>query len=290
MYLIWNQLLTMKSLKYSPGALSTLSLFHRKKYIVYVEGPEDVRFWEIILKQNGLESFLVKPAGGIEELKKYTESILNKNATIVIARDADYSEFSHTRSKHPRIIYTYGHSIENSLQNSKILNIIIANYIQNSQNNFEEEIGSWHIKFANDAKELLILEIANSLRARGNVEVMGRSCIKLLPNGKSHYLCPNKIKLSRDRLYPLFTKEEIDEAKKILSGIKKDIIWLIRGHFITAASLNFVKHIVKRERGVDFTLDNNSFYAMLISNLDTRLLDSKDRKHIKTQVNRLLAA
>jgi hypothetical protein len=288
--LIWNQLLTMNSLNYSPGALNTLSLFHRKKHVIYVEGPEDIRFWEIILSQSGLDSFLVKPAGGINELNKYTDSVLNSDATIVIARDSDYSIFSKERSKHPRVIFTYGHSIENSLQSKKVINAVINNYIHSSQTNFEQEIDSWHVEFSDGLHDLLIMEIANSFRIKNGVEVMGKSCVKLLPNNKSHIPCPTKTKKSTEELYPLFSEQEITNAKNMLSRIKKDIIWLIRGHFITSASLNFIKHIVKRERGIDFTMDNNSFYAMLISNFDKRLLEKEDRSYIKRQITRLLAA
>ena len=279
----------MSSLEYSAGALSALSLFHRKKHVIYVEGVEDVRFWEILLKQLGLTDFLVKPAGGVGEIKKYTEDILVNDAKIVVARDRDFDDFERTVHKNPRIIYTYGHSIENTLLSKKILNQITMNYLMTSRLSFEQEIVQWYDKTVNDTKQLLALEIANALYKK-RISVMGKSCVRFLPNNKAHYLCPTKVQETLTNLKHRFLEKEIIDAHSILAKIKKHIIWHIRGHFLTGIALNFIKHIVKREKGSTFTLEHDSFYVMLISTLNVDLLETADRRHLKKQVETLLLA
>ncbi len=105
----------MGSLSYSSKALDTLPLFHRKKFIIYVEGQDDVIFWEIVLRKFNMDNHQLKIAGGVSEIDKYTFSIVNDGVDIVVARDCDYSDVMGKQFNHPRVIYTHGFSIENSL-------------------------------------------------------------------------------------------------------------------------------------------------------------------------------
>ncbi|MBX0291499.1 DUF4435 domain-containing protein [Hymenobacter sp. HSC-4F20] len=278
----------MESLSYSEKALSALPLFHRKKYVIYVEGPDDILFWDNVLQQLGLTNYIIKPAGGVEEIKKYSFSIIEASANIVVARDRDYEDFDGTIHNHPRIIYTYGHSIENSLQCSRIISKLIANYLR-STSSFEQEVANWHRDFEGLAQDLLLLEIANTINSK-KYEITGKSCVKFLPTNKAYLLCSKKTKKHYENLILNFSDIHLETAASLLSQVKKNIIWLVRGHFLTAASLNFIKHIVKRERGSDFSMDHDSFYTMLISILNISLLDDEDRNYLNAQITTLLAA
>ena len=101
----------MGSLSYSSKALDTLPLFHRKKFIIYVEGQDDVIFWEIVLKKFDLRDYQLKIAGGANEIDKYILSIVNDGVDIAVARDSDYSDitgkkFTHSKSNLMRLAQT----------------------------------------------------------------------------------------------------------------------------------------------------------------------------------------
>ena len=75
----------MASLTYSTKGLDTLALFHRSRLVVYVEGKDDRTFWDTALRNLGVRDFYIGIAGGVEEIEKYTRSIIEDGADIVVA-------------------------------------------------------------------------------------------------------------------------------------------------------------------------------------------------------------
>lgn len=96
----------MRTLEYSVQALNVLSKFHRIDAIVFVEGQDDLHFWNNIAEKANITSIRIEPVGGAGGLQRKIEAILNENAQIIVAKDADHDQFSNSPISHPRIINT----------------------------------------------------------------------------------------------------------------------------------------------------------------------------------------
>lgn len=65
----------MSEFEYSIDALNVKSSFYKANSIIYVEGDEDVMFWnEIFSRIDGFD-YQIETLGGSEELDKYIEKI-----------------------------------------------------------------------------------------------------------------------------------------------------------------------------------------------------------------------
>ena len=105
----------MGKFQYSSSAINTVNKFHRIENIVYVEGQDDLVFWDKVFSYYKFPSFKIKIAGGKTELTSIIKSILKNEVTIIVAIDSDYTCIFGYRKNHPQILYTYGYSIENSI-------------------------------------------------------------------------------------------------------------------------------------------------------------------------------
>ncbi len=277
----------MPDLIYSSEALSTLTEFHQKKYVIFVEGDEDVVFWEVILNHFGINDYYLKSSGGIEELKKYMESILKDNTNIYAFADNDYSDILHTQNRHPNIIYTYGYSIENSLYSSKNIEKIINIYSRQT-NSHTKDFEKWLDDFCISLYDLIVLDICNEAFSRG-LSVLGDNSCRVLKNNDSYNVCVERVKGIAKSLKSHFNSEELNKIKTSIQKTNKSLPFIIRGHFLTNALMNYIKKRVKNvsKRKVGFSKDN--LYNQLIAQFPNTILTSIDieylMKRIKTIMN-----
>ncbi len=113
----------MASLEHSVEAKNVTNKFYQVDKMIYVEGQDDIIFWDIILKEFAQFTFKIEKAGGKEELEKYIEEIKSGVASYFVARDSDYDEilgFDEVKG----VIRTYGHSIENTIGTSAKLSSV----------------------------------------------------------------------------------------------------------------------------------------------------------------------
>lgn len=174
----------MNSLNYSSKALDVLTEFHEKPYIVYVEGVDDIPFWNTIFKAFHIKNYILKPAGGSPELEKYCQSITTDNVDIFVARDTHFTEILKTKIIHPRIIWTYGHSIENSLYHPNNLAEVISIFSR-SQSYDVSLAEKWLLQFTEEFRYLLIFELVNQKYNLG-LEILGDACGKFVDPKKHH--------------------------------------------------------------------------------------------------------
>src|SRR5690554_1537643 len=130
----------MSGLRYSSNALNVLKDFYGADHVVYVEGEDDVVFWEVIFECLGFDSVKIEPKYGCSQLNDYQSKIESEGAKIIICRDADYGRYLNQLCEHPQVVYTAGHSIENSLVTLKGLANIVRFFSRSSANNIEEII------------------------------------------------------------------------------------------------------------------------------------------------------
>lgn len=277
----------MASLSYSSGGLDSLPLFHRRTYVVYVEGPDDLPFWEFVLAAFGLESFIVKPAGGAPELDRYAKAIVDDGVSIVVARDLDYADLLGDKIDHPRIVYTYGYSIENTLYCPKNLAAAIALYTR-SPNTFEDDARDWLQYLASGLRQLVIMEVAN-LKNRRGIRVMGDNCYRFL-QGRSCKLDATTVSSHEASIAAFFTDEETDEARALVAGSARPLVYLIRGHFLTNAVKRFIESRIERERGTRMSISHEALYAQLVGQLRASCLEPEDQTHLQEQVDALRTA
>lgn len=275
----------MASLTYSSSALNTLSKFHRKKFVVFVEGIDDIHFWNILFSKYGFTNILIKPAGGVTEINKYANFIVNDNAKIVVARDCDYSDLLKTQLKHPRVIYTYGYSLENTLYCAEAIANVIAVYARKVKN-YKKDVSEWLNEFAEKIRELLEFDLANEIHGKG-IQVMGSNCCRFLKSNSSHISEETKIKTFIKSIEGNFTNGEIADAGNRIKKSAKSIFYVIRGHFLTNAVINFIKHKVHTESGKDVTFSPENLFTHLLLNFEAKCMKNKDVKFIENQISNL---
>ncbi len=114
-----------EELDFSVPARSLIPVFNGVDCVIYVEGKNDVPFWEGLLQQHGnsgmkfevktLKDWKTNSPEGKKELLKYLPELTSGRLQhTIIAMDRDFDEFKGKLHLSPLILYTSGYSIENS--------------------------------------------------------------------------------------------------------------------------------------------------------------------------------
>jgi hypothetical protein len=261
----------MNSLEYSNDALDAKGLFYNKSLTVYVEGPDDVLFWDYLFKAAEVSAY-IEDVGGDQEIKKYIEGILNDEAGFIVACDNDHNDFIDDKILHPRIVRTYGYSIENSMYNLNKIEDIVSK-LSRQRVDVKGIIETWAEEFSNHVYELLKYDIANHKFKKG-ISVFGNSCMRFLKSNTSHKLSVVKISEYIDLIKHNFTTEEIQEVERLLNTSEKDFWFLIKGHFLTNATMNLIKSLVRAQCGTQCSISLDMIYSLTIDcteNWDNRI-------------------
>ncbi|MBS9774121.1 MAG: DUF4435 domain-containing protein [Tenacibaculum sp.] len=271
----------MNELEYSTEALEVKGLFYNKKITVYVEGKDDPLFWDNLFSLAEIEAH-IEDVGGKNELEKYYDKIINEEATFLIATDNDNSEFMDDTINHPNIIRSYGYSIENSMYYYlPPIEKTVSNFCRQKLD-ISDEFNNWVVNFSNSVYDLIILDIANN-RFKKGVSIFGDNCYRFLTGQKSHKICSTKTTEFINSVKSHFTTEEINEVKDLVDQSEKELWFMIKGHFITHALINLIKHTVKKNTGTSPSMTPDFIYSMTI---DCRE-DWENRIDIKTVVDRI---
>lgn len=251
----------MDSLEYSTEALSAKSLFYNKSFIVYVEGKDDIHFWKYLFEL-AEKNVHIEDVGGLKEIEKYITKIMDEKADFIVACDSDHSDFYNDKIEHPRIINTYGYSIENSLYNPNEIQKVIQK-LSKSEVNVIDIINNWTKEFTNKLEELLIYDIANARFDKG-IAVIPDNCTRFLNSRQSHNISLDKVKTYIDNIKDKFTNKELDEVKSLIKKTPKDLWFHLRGHFLTIGVTNLIKTLVKDIDGSVPTFSSDVLYAFTI--------------------------
>lgn len=255
---------SIDNLNWSDEATDIINMFHDADIMVYVEGVDDIGFWEIIFEKNGHLKVEIQDVGGCEALTPYVEKIVSGKIKAIVARDSDLNFFSSNIIEHPNIIYTRGYSIENTIINDRVILKTLKTLGKYSKKEIQKiHINEWFDDFYHNIESLIILDIYNHVNQRGQL-VIGDSCERFLKSKSSHSICPNKINNYIQSLPDDFKDQEI---------IKKDTLpfpnstylndW-IRGHFLFSSTLKLITNTLsKNERKVSISKD--SFYSNILN-------------------------
>jgi len=269
--------------RYSIEALNIRGEFFKKKVIVYVEGDDDVIFWNELFVKYGYKNFRIEKVGGKKNLEKYENDILVKNAKIIVASDRDYTEFTNNAKSDPRIVKTYGYSIENTMYCPKRINQAIM-FCSKDKCEMSTKIEKWMKKFEKECRLLLVYDIANMIYNKG-VSVFGDSCYKYLEDNNSCNISKDKVMRKIYEIKDLFEKEEINEIKRKIRRSKKESRYLIKGHFLTASVINYIKEYLKKQ-GVKVKISGDTLFANVKTCSINCEKKCEDMEYLRTNISK----
>lgn len=242
----------------SIGAKNVEARFYGKIAIVNVEGEDDLHFWAQYFDQSIFE---IRPVGGCENLIPIISDILNKGLRSIVARDADYSFYSKDGVKHPLIISTKSHSIENVMYCPENVNHALQKLSRNFKD-YKPEIEVGMNTFFDEVRSLVIYDIVNNVYKHG-ISVLGDSCARFLKSSKSIKVDSSKVDTFLNGLS--FPKDETDAIDLLVSNDPRPKYQIIKGHFLTSYIINLLKKIVHDENKGSVEISKDMLYSLLVN-------------------------
>lgn len=258
----------MANLTYSDDALNVRNSFFGVKSIIYVEGDDDVLFWGHIFSKVTNEKFEIEPVGGALALDEYIERISDGRLQGIAARDADFLPLLNRSCQHPRVVYTFGYSIENSLYTATTLAQLVQSWCKSLKVTINE-CQEWLDDLGSKMTPLVHLDFANAISG-GGISVMHGNCSCYMTNRHSATACSKKIHEAVQTKRTEIPSEAEREAAKKIGANPHETLRHLRGHFLASA---VHKYIVQRATslGKKTTISAESLYAAAIGQLSSAL-------------------
>lgn len=270
----------------SIAARNVEARFYNKLGIVYVEGDDDKLFWAQYFDPKYFE---IRKADGCKNLEQYENEIIHHGLKCIVAKDADYSMYMPNGDKHPLIVCTLSHSIECVMYCPYNVNACLKKLARSIEDHLDE-IKQSYKDFFTDAKDIITYDIANNVFGVG-CSVCGDSCIPFMESNHSIKLCEDKRNSYLEKIAPWFTKEQIDKARELLEGDKRELRQIMKGHFQTSFVANLLKKLtsqIKQDKAPSISSD--ALYALLITCFSECAEDCKERKVINQRVSTAVEA
>lgn len=273
----------MASFDYSIEAKNVLNQFYSVDKIVYVEGDDDIPFWEVIFDKLASFSVEFESAGGKPELMKLVQAIEDGEADYLLALDSDYDTIIGLEFN-PAIIRTYGYSMENTLICAetlcKSLKTLLRLPIKETPHEMCKE---WVIEVEEAVRYFVACDIVNHVEGLGLL-VIPDSSDRFMKSKNSCDLCEEKIKEYLDDLSPRFGEERALSELDRLNSSSLSLLDILKGHFLFSAALRFLK-IQARRLGKNISISKDMFYLAIITVFEG-LFDQKHRHfaHYKEQI------
>lgn len=278
----------MPELVYSREAVKTLPRFHRADWIIYVEGQDDVVFWELACRLSGVGSFVLKEVGGDGGLLPYEQMLDDPEVPIMVARDRDYRDLCGEWDRDRRVVCTYGYAIENTLCDPGLVARVIE-ILARRPTVDPGEVAAWLEAFMDGADEALAVDIANSC-IDGGVEVLGKNCKKFLRKTKRPSLNKNHLRSAVARSRGV-SKAREGEIRQRLEDDERNPYMIVRGHFLMSAVRKYVEVEVSRIRRKTVRVPREHLFAQLVAMLEARwTTDRPDLAWIREQLEGARAA
>lgn len=230
----------MASLEYSLEALNILNVFHQVDKVVYVEGQDDVPFWEFLFNKFTNLNIHIEEVGGKENLQLYIDKIKQESVGFIVAKDLDYSNFFDEDKKYENILTTAGYSIENTLINKSTLFYIVKKLCllpdsKINKDDFEEWLSKTNILVGN----LILLGVYNEIHRKG-VCVIPSNADRFMVSKSSFLLCSEKINDYLNNINLAISDKELKDLSTRLKILCEDHLDILNGHFYFSAAHRFV--------------------------------------------------
>lgn len=252
----------MSDFDYSTDAKNVLNKFYQVDRVVYVEGEDDIPFWEEIFLKLANIQVEFESVGGKTELLKHAEAIYEGEAEYLLAMDSDFDRVF-AIEKHPSIVRTYGYSIENTLISEESICRIIKNLARIPRRDAPyEDCERWLSEINYKIKDIVLCDVINIKEELG-LSVVPDSSERFMKDGGSASISEEKIGDFVDRL-------GIDKVEKLrsedmnLADKGMNYLDVIRGHFLFSAAMNFIK-IKTRYFGKKITISKDMLFSNFVS-------------------------
>ncbi|MBP4051010.1 DUF4435 domain-containing protein [Chromobacterium violaceum] len=249
----------MDSIEYSNDAVNVRSAFFEAECMVFVEGDEDIFFWETIFKEFPMK-VKIESVGGAPQLDIYIYKIYKGEINAIAARDSDHLKY---KLHHKNIIYTKGYSIENTIYTAETIRGVARTSLRYQPLKISD-VSKWLINLETDMKELIALDRLNFQLKKG-VKFFPEKCQKLMLNGRNGELCPQKInEISNNARIAIGVNDSAMEKVKQSVRIEN-----LRGHFLASSVLSYISNLAKK-LSIKITMDSSLLYAAALSYMDSK--------------------
>jgi hypothetical protein len=261
------------TLEYSLEAENIMSSFFDSDIMIYVEGKDDIIFWEIIFDKFAKIKTKIQDVGGSKELDKYAKKINSGDLNAIAACDGDFSLIKPIYDN-DNIIITFGHSIENSLICENSLRKVVKSFSKISTTQASSiDSNSWLESFYSELEELILLDINNELKGLGDC-VIGDNCTPVMKSKQSEAICKDKITKALSTVSDKALDADLQEIAERISLVDRDIKDFLKGHFLFSAALKFIKNTSEKING-KVSISNDAFYSTLVLDFENSL----NKKH-----------
>jgi Protein of unknown function (DUF4435) len=258
----------MADLSYSDDALNIRGAFFGAKTVVYVEGDDDVLFWHEVFSQVTDEHFEVESVGGSPRLDEYIQKISDGQLIAIAARDCDFLHILGSRCSNPRVVYTYGYAIENSLYVAESVTQLARAWCKtNKLTNADCE--AWLKGLATTVAPLVHLDLANATSSTG-VATIGDNCGRFMTSTNSAAACPTKVATAISESAPYIPPSAITLAESTVGFEPDKVLNHIRGHFLASAIHRYITKQAK-SLGRKVSISAESLYAAALSQFSSSL-------------------
>ncbi|WP_281082618.1 DUF4435 domain-containing protein [Klebsiella quasivariicola] len=271
-------------------ALAVLNRFKRVNAILYVEGPTDRVFWKTLLDSKGVNGISIEIAGSCTIIDDYIDKILNEDLEIFVARDKDYKYTLNKLPQHERVLFTFGHSIENTLVYNDAI-VSIGKSIGGEEEYCSLSVHHWHEYIINQLQPLVIREFANEAIGSG-LNILGDHGDSLFgKTWNSDKFPAERILKKIEEIDKIISPHDIQVATSVVEERCNDIYCYIRGHFLFSLALKFVKEMMitlLNKKSVN--VSNDSLMTML-SMAFRGAIDSgmhPHKEHYMTELDKLI--
>jgi len=251
----------MSTLSHTPRGAATAHVFWGKP-VVYVEGSEDVLFWEQLFLHGCHEAVKSLSVGERQALLGYAEYIQREDATMMVALDAEYGRILATLVSHERILYTYGHSMENTLYCPAALAQIAHRYTREDAPPFEM-VQKWVLHMETTLRPILAYDVANAMLGTGH-RVMGDSGERFMRQGNWLPVAD----LLRERVREVatdFASADIQAAEQAMRASGQWVLLMVRGHFLTSCANKLVREACSRAGRSRPNISRDHLYSLLVN-------------------------
>ena len=258
----------MSDLFYSDDALNVRNLFLEVDSVIYVEGDDDVLFWQHIFSCVTDDTFEVESVGGSQLLDEYIKKIVAGKLQCIAARDSDFLPLTNKQCQNPKVVHTFGYSIENSLYTAPTLLPLVQSWCKSVKVSLNE-CQAWLDDLGTKIGPLVHLDAGNAISAT-RVATIHDNCSCYMVNKKSATVCPQKIQAEVQVIGPKIPLLAVQEAETKIGFIPGDVLRNLRGHFLASAVHRYISERAASS-GKKTSISSDSLYAAAMGQLMSTL-------------------
>ena len=269
------------------SGIENRDLFYFPKILVYVEGYEDIPFYEGVLQNY---DYHLKARGGREECKKLVTALVKKDLPYVVVLDGDYEILERFQSQHRQVVWLHRYSFENYLFEEEPIKQFCRDHahLEDSleellaSSEFTDFIQNIEMKF----KDLIILDVAHQRAGTGYDVLPDKSDRFFKPRTRVDFL-DSQIQQSRTKAANRIDSQSIDNTRILVETFLRDhrFIDLLPGHFAFSIIKRLIIDTISRRLRRTPKISNDTI-RIYLSREVWRLVDTRDHNSLKRRLRK----